>query len=135
MKKSYLNVALTLTVLLGAGINALAQDPDRVVAKVPFEFVVGTKTLPAGTYSIAHFSPANSGLLIQSDRNGEFVLPIDADDAPGGSAKLIFEQVGGKHFLSKVATPEHIYNLATSPEMIKLGAVRDNDNASSAGGN
>jgi hypothetical protein len=135
MKKSYLNVALTLTVLLGAGINALAQDPDSVIAKVPFEFVVGTKTLPAGTYSIGHFSTVNSGLLIKSDHNGEFVLPIDADDAPGGPAKLTFEQVGGKHFLSKIETPEHVYNLGTSPEKIKLGAVRENDNASSAGGN
>jgi hypothetical protein len=135
MKKSYLTVALTLTVLLGAGISAHAQDPDRVVAKVPFEFVVGTKTLPAGTYTVGHFSSANTGLLIKSDNNGEFMLPIDADDAPGGPAKLIFEQVGGKHFLSKVETPEHVYNLGASPEMIKLGAVRDNDNASSAGGN
>jgi hypothetical protein len=135
MKKSYLTIALTLTVLLGAGINALAQDPDRVVAKIPFEFVVGTKTLPAGTYTVGHFSSASKGLLIKSDSNGEFVLPIYADDAPGGPAKLTFEQVGGRHFLSKVETPEHVFNLGTSPEMIKLGAVRNNDNASSAGGN
>jgi len=78
MKKSYLTIALTLTVLFGAGINALAQDSDRVVVKVPFEFVAGTKTLPAGTYTIGRFSPGvSSALIIRSDGNGAFLLPID----------------------------------------------------------
>ena len=68
MKKSYLTIALTLTVLFGAGLSAHAQDPDSVVVKVPFEFVAGASTLPAGTYTIGRNSPgANSGLNIRSD--------------------------------------------------------------------
>ena len=136
MKKSYLTIALTLTVLFGAGINALAQDSDRVVVKVPFEFVAGTKTLPAGTYTIGRFSPGvSSALIIRSDGNGAFLLPIDTENASGGPSKLSFEHAEGKYFLSKVETPERVYNLGTSPEMIKLGETRDNGNVPSAGGN
>ncbi|MGA7929759.1 MAG: hypothetical protein WCA20_27675 [Candidatus Sulfotelmatobacter sp.] len=136
MKKSYFTIVLTLTVLLGAGINALAQDTDRVIVKVPFEFVAGSKTLPAATYTIDRVFPVvSSGLRIRSYGNGEFLLPIDADYAPGGPAKLSFEHVGGKYFLSKVETPERIYNIGASPEMIKLGKMGDNGNESAAGGN
>jgi hypothetical protein len=136
MTKSLLTIALTLTVLLGVGMNALAQDSDRVVVKVPFEFVAGTKTLPAGTYTISRVSPGtNSSLIVKSYDNGAFVLPVEADTVNGGSPKLTFEEVGGKHFLSKVETPDRIYNIGTSPEMIKLGQVRDNGSTSSAGGN
>ncbi len=49
MKKSLFTVVLTMTCLLGLGISAHAQDASRVVVKVPFEFVAGGKTLPAGT--------------------------------------------------------------------------------------
>jgi hypothetical protein len=136
MKKSYLTIALTLTMLLGAGINALAQDSDRVVLKVPFEFVVGAKTFPAGTYTVGRLSPTtSSSLFISSYGDGAFALPIDTESVPAGPPKLSFEHVGGKYFLSKVETPERVYNLAVSPEMIKLGQVKDNGNPSSAGGN
>jgi hypothetical protein len=136
MTKSLLTIALTLTVLFGAGMNAIAQDSDRVVVKVPFEFVAGTKTLPAGTYTISRVSPGvTSSLIVKSYDNGAFVLPVEADSVNDGSPKLTFEQVGGKHFLSKVETQDRIYNIGTSPEMIKLGQVRDNGSASSAGGN
>ena len=134
MKKSYLTIALTLTVLFGAGVSARAQEPDRVIAKVPFEFVAGTKTLPAGTYTVRRASPSSS-LLISSHDDGAYLLPIDAGSLPGGPLKLIFDHVGGKYFLSKVETPDRVYEIGTSPEKIKLGQVRDNGTASSAGGN
>jgi len=136
MKKSYLTIALTLTVLFGAGLSAHAQDPDSVVVKVPFEFVAGASTLPAGTYTIGrNSSGANPGLNIRSDEHSVFLLPIDADSVPGGPPKLSFEHVVGKYFLSKVETPERVYNLNTSPEMIKLGQMRGNSTAPLAGGN
>jgi len=136
MKKSYLTIALTLTVLFGAGLSARAQDSDSVIVKVPFEFVAGTSTLPAGTYTIGRFSPGvSSGLSIRSSEHSAFLLPIDADSVPGGPPKLDFEHVGGKYFLSKVETPERIYNLPTSRELVMLGQMRDKGNAPSAGGN
>ena len=50
MKTSYVIAVLTLMCLLGVGISARAQDTDGVRVKVPFEFIAGGATLPAGTY-------------------------------------------------------------------------------------
>jgi hypothetical protein len=137
MKKSYLTIALTLTTaLFGTGINALAQDSDRVSVRVPFEFVAGTKTLPAGTYTIDRSAPeVNSGLIIRSYDNGGLLLPISVDSVHGGPPRLSFEYVGGKYFLSKVETPDRVYNIGASPEMITLGEMRKNGSIPSAGGN
>ena len=48
MKTSHFTVVLAMTCLLGLGISAHAQDASGVIVKVPFEFVAGGKTLPAG---------------------------------------------------------------------------------------
>jgi hypothetical protein len=136
MKKSYLNIALTLGVLFGAGINALAQDSDRVSVKIPFEFVAGTKELPADTYTIDRSAPeVTSGLIIRGYHNGALLLPISVDSAHGGPLGPSFEHVEGKYFLSKVETPERVYNIGASPEMIKLGQMKKNSGLPSAGGN
>jgi hypothetical protein len=49
MKKQYLTVLFTLICVLGLGLGARAQEEDTVVAKVPFDFVVGGQVLPAGS--------------------------------------------------------------------------------------
>src|SRR6266446_2041422 len=73
MKMSYFTVVLTLTCLLGLGLGAHAQDAGRVVVKVPFEFVAGGKTLPAGIYTIGRLSPAiHPALLIDNKDTGAF---------------------------------------------------------------
>ena len=53
MKKAYLSVVLTMTCLLGLGEGARAQDGNKIVSNVPFEFVAGGVTLPAGAYTLA----------------------------------------------------------------------------------
>ena len=56
MKKTYLTAVLTLACMLGVGISARAQDTEGVRVKVPFEFVAGGATLPAGTYTVGRLS-------------------------------------------------------------------------------
>jgi len=70
MKKSIFTVVLTLTCLLGLGISARAQDIDKVTVNVPFDFVAGGETLPAGTYSVSRVSPEiNRSLAIRNNAN------------------------------------------------------------------
>jgi hypothetical protein len=67
MKKAYLTAVLTLTCMLGLGISARAQDTEGVRVNVPFEFVAGGATLPAGTYTVGRLSlEAFSGIAISS---------------------------------------------------------------------
>src|SRR5580704_11289977 len=99
MKKSYFAAVLTLTCLLGIGISAHAQDTEGVSVKVPFEFVAGGATLPAGTYTVGRISlDAFSGVAIRNYGHGAFALPAAVDGTPAKELKLNFEHVGGKYF-------------------------------------
>jgi len=135
MKKSVFAVVLTMNCLLGLGISAHAQDASGVIVNVPFEFVAGDKTMPAGTYSIGRVSPATHAVIIAGKGNGAFalVLPIVPDEDSAGRTDLSFERVGGKYFLSKVATPAGVYTLLTSRAMTKLAQMNDHGVTSSSG--
>jgi hypothetical protein len=136
MKTSYVTVVLTMTCLLGLGISAHAQDASGVVVKVPFEFVAGGKTLPAGTYSVGRLSPdIHPALIIGSKDNSAFalMLPIVPNGDSAGHTELNCERVGGKYFLSKVQTPAGVYTILTPRAMTKLAQMNDHGVTSSSG--
>lgn len=136
MKKSYLTAVLTLTCLLGVGISARAQDAEGVRVKVPFEFVAGGTTLPAGTYRVGRLSvDAHSVVAISGHDNGAFVLAMVVDGTPAKELKLSFEHVGDKYFLSEVDTPAGVYTFSLARAMVALAQVKDQGTVSSSGGN
>jgi hypothetical protein len=123
MKKSYFVVVVMLTCLLGVGVSAHAQDADAVVVSVPFEFVAGGATLPAGQYRVHRINPGVSQELAISgnDKGNAFLLPLAFDNRPTSEPTLSFEHVGGKYFLSRIKTQSGVYTMPTSREMIMLG--------------
>ena len=136
MKTSLVTVVLTMTCLLGLGISAHAQDASGVIVKVPFEFVAGGKTLPAGTYTVGRLSPSiHPALLIESKDNGVFalVLPTVPAGDSAGHTDLNFERVGDKYFLSKVETPAGVYTILSTRAMTKLAQMNDHGVTSSSG--
>src|SRR5271169_3470545 len=135
MKKSYLVAVVMLTCLLGVGASARAQDVDAVVVKVPFEFVAGGATLPAGEYRIERANPGvNQQLAILSyGKAGAFLLPIAFDEGAADQPTLSFEHVGGKYFLSRIKTLSGVYTMAASQEMISLGQMNTPSTAPSSG--
>jgi hypothetical protein len=136
MKESYLTAVLTLTCLLGLGISARAQDVDKVAVKVPFEFVAGGQTLPAGTYNVTRVSDqAFPGLVIRSSDNSAFLLPMFFDGVSADHAELNFEHVGGKYFLSEVKTPAGVYAIRTPRPMAQVAQMKDQGAMSSSGTN
>jgi hypothetical protein len=136
MKKSYFAAVLTLTCLLGVGISAHGQDTEGVRVKVPFEFVAGGKTLPAGTYTLGRLSlEAYSGIEISSYGQGAIVLPIAVDGTPAKAPKLSFELVGDKHFLTEADTPGGVYTFALPKAMVALAQTKDQGTVSSGGTN
>jgi hypothetical protein len=136
MNKSYLTAVLTLTCLLGLGISARAQDTEGVLVNVPFEFVAGGATLPAGMYTVGRLSvDAYSGIEISGRGNGALVLPIAVDGTTAGQLKLSFEHVGNKYFLSKADTTGGVYTFALPRAMVALAQVKDQSAVSSSGTN
>jgi hypothetical protein len=137
MRKSYLTAVLTLTCLLGMGISARAQDREGVRVNIPFEFVAGGTTLPAGTYSIGRLSilDLHSGITISGYGNSAFVLPITVAGTPAEQPKLSFEHVGDKYFLSEADTPGGIYTFALPRAMVTLAQMKDQGSVPSSGTN
>jgi hypothetical protein len=136
MNRSYLTAILTLTCLFGLGISARAQDIDGVRVKVPFEFVAGGATLPAGTYTVGRMSlESYSSLTIIGYGYNAVVLPIAIDGPRAGQPKLSFEHVGDKYFLSKADTPGGIYTFALPQAMVALAQRKDQGATSSGGTN
>jgi hypothetical protein len=138
MKTSYCTVVLTMTCLLGMGISAHAQDATGVVVEVPFEFVAGGKTLPAGTYSVGRLSAGiHPTLFIDSKSSGAsaLVLPSVPDGVPSGHTALSFERMGDQVFLSKVETPAGVYIVLTPRTITKIAKMNDRGSMSSSGTN
>jgi len=135
MKRSYLAAVFMLTCLLGVGVSARAQDADAVVVSVPFEFVAGGATLPAGDYKIDRANPGvTRELAIHGyGKGGAFLSPVAFDEVANDMPTLSFEHVGGKYFLSKIKTPGGVYTIAASREMITLGRMSTPSGLTSSG--
>jgi hypothetical protein len=137
MKKSYLTALLMLTCLLGVGVSARAQDANAVVVSVPFEFVAGVTTLPAGEYRVSRINPGvNRELAISGYNKGSaFLLPLAFDDGPANEPTVSFDHVGGKYVLSRIKTLSGVYTMAASREMVMLGKANSpSPSTSSASG-
>jgi hypothetical protein len=82
--------------------RALASD-FAVQANVPFDFIVGGKVLPAGTYKITEPS---AGIIELQNRDKHIAVLSLAEgrDATKGN-KLVFDRYGDRYFLSEVLCP------------------------------
>ncbi len=84
---------------------------QALTARVDFSFVAGDRSLPAGTYRIAHHVSEFPAIEI-GNVEGKTILPMLAitrlarrteREDPNGS--LVFDKVGDKYFLSEVWLP------------------------------
>ena len=97
-----------LSLLLGAS-SARAEDIEVLKARVPFAFVVGGATLPAGEYELSFDDAKMPGALRLRSRSGHgiFVLTSKAD-LPRGSEdepRLVFEKKEDRYVLTEVLDP------------------------------
>jgi hypothetical protein len=83
--------------------SAHAQFEQRMTANVPFEFVVGTNTLPAGQYE---FLRTGDGIYLVRDADGRslFTMASGAIQSNGLSEKSVlkFITVNGRHVLAQI---------------------------------
>jgi hypothetical protein len=119
MKRSrVLGIAAALFVVL---TPALAQI--RVVrANIPFDFTVGTKTMPSGEYLI---SLNGAGMLRVAQTNGAKVEGIIAAPVTGSennAPRLLFHRYGDHSFLAEVWVGEMSvsHRLYASPAELEL---------------
>jgi hypothetical protein len=136
----YARVIATVTFLFGIGMAARAQAQDNIIVTLPFEFVAGERTLPAGTYKVSRFSNAPSGPLIFTNYDKDisvFVLPTANDGTSVDKPHLTFEQVGEEHFLNTIQTSLQTYYIPVSHSGVTEAAAkwRNSGAASRTSGN
>jgi hypothetical protein len=118
--KSNALIALALLAFAGLAGTARAQQAE-VVATIPFEFVVGATTLPAGTYTVSRTSSLDSSLLLVASRDhGAYLITTGLDDTRLGETKLIFDYIGGEHVLSQINTLGGAYTIDNRQEAQRL---------------
>ncbi len=107
MKKQIIRGFTMLTLLVAVALVTAvvsANGQARTVrANVPFDFIVGDQTLPAGEYSIRAMTASGDALSI-SNRDDAVVRlsnTIESRKAPEQS-KLVFHRYGERYFLAEV---------------------------------
>jgi hypothetical protein len=99
-------IVATAALGLFAPVVAFAGQGTRIEANVPFSFTAGDESFPAGHYVFIVDDPMQlSELTIQADNGRKVeVLMSDAEAHSGAfnESKVIFDQYGKDHFLSKV---------------------------------
>jgi hypothetical protein len=92
--------AAALTLPLGA------QVTQAIRADIPFEFVVGNTTEPAGAYLFSNQAAEGTVLMQPLGGTGGHILvtsPYSSSTSPQGP-KLVFHRYGNQYFLSRVVT-------------------------------
>lgn len=105
MKRS-VYIALGALVLMAATTSAFALEGEQLTAKIPFQFTVNEKVMPAGTYDILYADPTDETSMAVRASNGtaEDTFFVEDAAAPGGAAKteLVFDEIGTRHFLRQI---------------------------------
>lgn len=101
-------VALLSFVFVLSIVQASAQHVESVRIAIPFDFQVGNKLLPAGSYRLARvqtFVPSDRSLtLIGLDVNKSIILKASSVDNHNESTTsgMTFLRYGSEYFLSEI---------------------------------
>jgi hypothetical protein len=134
--KKYAKILVAVTFLLGLGVAAKAETRPEITAKFPFQFVVGGKTLPAGTYKVSRLGDDPlSGLVFTNDNStaSVFVLPLSIAEPSSDKPKVGFERVGARYLLSSIQTGDLVYNISVSRSLAMVAAAKPHGNVSASG--
>jgi len=104
-KRLFVIAALLMFASIAATQVVLANEP--MLVNIPFAFVAGNATLPAGEYRVEKLDGNSAVVLIRSsDANAAAVVLSNAAQAKETptQSKLIFKRYDNRYFLSQVWT-------------------------------
>jgi len=105
-KKAFAIASVVVLSMAIVAVSARAQAGSPLLANVPFQFVVGDQTLPAGEYRIERMLSGNPKVLLIRSTDGRahrtVTMEVLANDWQ--ESKLIFNRYGNHYFLSQIWT-------------------------------
>jgi hypothetical protein len=102
-KRAFVTATLFVFSLIVAAQVAQAEEP--MLVSIPFAFVAGNETLPAGEYRVEKLHGNSEVVLIRcTDACGTVMVLSNASQAKETQtqSKLIFNHYGNRYFLSQV---------------------------------
>jgi len=137
--KKYARILVAIVFILGLSGVAKAATQDGIILTMPFKFVVGGKTLPAGTYTVRNTSADPFGTLMITNHDTSksvLVLPYVSDSTSTDKPKLEFQRGGEEHFLSSIHTALRNYRIPVSQSALtEAVAAGSRSDAPVSGGN
>lgn len=128
MKQAKWIVAVALVVLSGMAIAAAQLDSSyKIVAQVPFEFVVANKIVPAGQ-CVVQVAPMDDNTLMIHNWGNTVALfsPTSRIEVRQGASRyaLVFNHYGNRYFLTgiKIADSKITYRVPESKGESELRA-------------
>lgn len=118
-------LASIVVLAFATALVASAQSRTRQVrADIPFDFIVGDKTLTAGNYTVGTISrnSADAIAVRSSDGSRKAIRLTNAvnDNAKTKRARLVFHRYGNTYFLAQIWVP----GSSEGREMLKSKAER-----------
>ncbi len=104
MKKFFAVAVLTL---LATATIAVAQAGNSVVAEVPFPFLVGKVSLPAGTYQFAASANLEDIIITDTTTRKTIIASVITRLSPrsASEAMVVFDVADANHYLSEIYMP------------------------------
>ncbi len=106
MKKQSLVLIAAAIMISAASLAVQAQASSaELVAKIPFQFRVGNRALPAGTYRVACIRPSGDACVLrlrsEDGRAIHLVQTINTTGSLRDDARLVFRRYGHTYHFSE----------------------------------
>lgn len=98
-------MTMLLLIVALAFVTAVASANAQSTANVPFEFVAGSKSLPAGHYSITNGTAGGDVVKISATAKAMSVFNLTMRTSNGRGSKesrLVFHRYGNRYFLAEI---------------------------------
>jgi hypothetical protein len=85
-------------------VSAAHAQTTNVLARIPFDFMVGKQMLPAGEYTLKSLDQISNALVIRGEQGATQITLTHAaaKSEPAEKTVLIFHRVGDEYFLAEV---------------------------------
>lgn len=105
-KRSVASIIIFISLILVAATTASAQSAHRFEIDIPFQFILGGRTLPAGRYSVQRLDPAKPHvLMLKNTSRGSSRVVITQrveSENPKVDSSLVFHRRGDKFYLFQI---------------------------------
>jgi hypothetical protein len=103
--KGFTMLMLIIALAFVTAVVSANGQSQRATANIPFEFIVGDKSLPAGNYALGALNSSSDVLKVSSADAKEAAMRLTMPlDGKSKSAKLVFHRYGERNFLAEIWT-------------------------------